>query len=302
MRIRCKKCENHFQQPARPLKDGRAAYTTRYFAHIYTHLVNFAEDEIQMSILRNEIPLLEFDTDKNAVIMPNHEQIDVHLPPKAVLAFLSDEIDTYARGHDGRIVAEFETATKIFPVYIVRHEGREICLAQAPTGAAPATQFLDWLIGYGAKEIVSAGSCGALDNIAENTFLVPCKALRDEGTSYHYAAPSRFIDIDSRARHAIEAALKKHGLPYREIITWTTDGFFRETADKVAYRKKEGCATVEMECAALAACAQLRDVLWGEILFTADSLANVEKYDERGWGGDSFEYALRLCLDAVVAM
>ena len=245
---------------------------------------------------------MEFDTDKNAVIMPNHRHINVQLPPKAVLAFLSDEIDTYARDHNGRIAAEFETATKIFPVYIVQHEGREICLAQAPTGAAAATQFLDWLIGYGAKEIVSAGSCGALDDIAENTFLVPYKALRDEGTSYHYAAPSRFIGIDGLARCAIRAALEKHGLPYREIITWTTDGFFRETAAKVAYRKTEGCTAVEMECAAMAACAQFRGVLWGEILFTADSLANVEKYDERGWGGDSFAYALRLCLDAAATI
>lgn len=255
-----------------------------------------------MGILKNEIPLLEFDTDKTAVIMPRHEHLDVQLPPKAVFAFLSDEIDSYAKAHDGRIAAEFETATKVFPVYVVRHEGEEICLAQAPTGAAPATQFLDWLIGYGAKQIVSAGSCGALEDIAENIFLVPRKALRDEGTSYHYAAPSRFIDISRQARRGIEASLEKHGLPYREIITWTTDGFYRETAGKVAYRRGEGCSVVEMECSALAACAQLRGVVWGEILFTADSLANAEKYDERGWGGDSFEYALRLCLDAVIAM
>lgn len=255
-----------------------------------------------MSILQNEIPLLEFDTDTDAVIMPDHQHIEVQLPPKAVFAFLGDEIDVYAEGHGGKIVAEFETATKIFSVYTVRHEGQEICLAQAPTGAAAAAQFLDWLIGYGAKEIISAGSCGALEDIPENTFLVPYKALRDEGTSYHYVAPSRFIDIDSCARRAIEAALEKHGLPYREIVTWTTDGFYRETAAKVAYRREEGCAAVEMECSALAACARLRGALWGEILFTADSLANVEQYDERNWGGDSFAYALRLCLDAVAAM
>lgn len=254
-----------------------------------------------MSIVKNEIPLLEFDTDKNAVIMPDHGHIGVRLPPKAVLAFLSDEIDLYAADYSGRVAAEFETATKVFPVYVVQHEGREVCLAQASTGAAAATQFLDWLIGYGAREIISAGSCGALEDIAENTFLVPRRALRDEGTSYHYAPPSRFIDTDSRARRAIEAALEKHGLPYREIVTWTTDGFFRETAAKVAYRREEGCAAVEMECSALAACAQFRGALWGELLFTADSLANVEQYDERGWGGDSFAYAVRLCLDAVIA-
>lgn len=55
-----------------------------------------------------------------------------------------------------------------------------------------------------------------------------------------------------------------------------------------------------MECSALAACAKFRNVTWGMILYTADSLANVEKYDERNWGGNASEYALRLCLDAVL--
>ena len=86
----------------------------------------------------------------------------------------------------------------------------------------------------------------------------------------------------------------------RQVITWTTDGFYRETKEKVAYRKQEGCEVVEMECAALAACASLRNAVWGCILFTADTLADVENYDERNWGGDSFAYALELCLDAVV--
>jgi nucleoside phosphorylase len=66
------------------------------------------------------------------------------------------------------------------------------------------------------------------------------------------------------------------------------------------YRKEEGCSVVEMECSALAACAQMRGVIWGEILFTADSLADIDKYDERNWGGDSFKYALKLCLDTLI--
>ena len=57
---------------------------------------------------------------------------------------------------------------------------------------------------------------------------------------------------------------------------------------------------VEMECAALAACAEMRGAVWGELLYTADSLANIEAYDERNWGRDSVEYALELCMDAVL--
>jgi len=54
-----------------------------------------------------------------------------------------------------------------------------------------------------------------------------------------------------------------------------------------------------MECSALAACAAFRGVVWGMLLYTADSLANIDKYDKRNWGGNSYEYALTLCLDAV---
>ena len=53
----------------------------------------------------------------------------------------------------------------------------------------------------------------------------------------------------------------EHGLEYVEVLTWTTDGFYRETPEKVAYRKEEGCAVVEMECSALAAVAQFRNVI-----------------------------------------
>ena len=55
---------------------------------------------------------------------------------------------------------------------------------------------------------------------------------------------------------------------------------------------------MEMECSALAACAQMRNAIWGELLFTADTLADA--YDERDWGEDSAEYALQLCVEAVL--
>ena len=167
---------------------------------------------------------------------------------------------------------------------------------QAPVGAPAATQILD---AYGVKEIISGGSCGVLVDLEEDTFLVPCKALRDEGTSYHYLPPARYIEISGKGRSAIEKALKNRNLPYTEVITWTTDGFYRETKDKVDYRKAEGCSVVEMECAALAACAQLRGAVWAELLFTADTLSDADHYDERNWGGNSVEYALELCIEAV---
>ena len=253
-------------------------------------------------IQKHVIPILEFDDNPQAVLMPTHEGLDLKLPKKCIYAFLEEEIDRYAQEVGADCVGEFVSATKTYPVYVLNYKGEEICLAQAPVGSAPAAQFMDWLIGYGVEQIISTGTCGVLADIEENAFLVPVRALRDEGTSYHYAAPSRYMDVHVEAISAIEQVLEQLGIPYEEVMTWTTDGFYRETAEKVAYRKEEGCEVVEMECAALAAVAQLRGVVWGQLLFTADSLADLENYDSRDWGSEAFDKALELCLEIVSHM
>ena len=253
-------------------------------------------------IHKHEIPILEFDDNPQAVIMPTHEDLDLNLPSRCVYAFLEEEIERYANAVGAEKVGEFVSATKTYPIFVMTYNGEEICLAQAPVGSAAAAQFLDWLIGYGVKQIISTGTCGVLVDMPENIFLIPTRALRDEGASYHYVAPSRYIEVYCRALTAIETVLRQASIPYQEVMTWSTDGFYRETPDKVAYRIEEGCSVVEMECASLAAVAQLRDAVWGLLLFTADSLVDIDNYDQRNWGAEAFDKALELCLDIAVQM
>ena len=208
-----------------------------------------------------KIPLCEYDPSQESVLMPNHEKLGITLPPVAVFAFLEDLIDEYAKQNHLPVLAQFVSATKTYPVYGLNLDGKAICLCQAPVGAPAAVQIMDWLIAYGVKHVISAGSCGALVDLPENCFLVPAKALRDEGTSYHYLPPERFVETDEETRRIIERCFRKKGLAYEECVTWTTDGFFRETKDKVLARRQEGCTVVEMECAALAACALFPDSL-----------------------------------------
>ena len=156
-----------------------------------------------MAVTKHAFPILEHDDAKIAVIQPDHEKIPVKLPEKAVFAFLGDEIDKFAASHGAEKVAEFLSITKIYPIYVLHYQGEEICLCQAPVGAAAAAQLMDWLIGYGVRKIISSGSCGVMADIAENTFLVPVKALRDEGASYHYLPPARFIELDREVHASI---------------------------------------------------------------------------------------------------
>ena len=251
-----------------------------------------------MSIARNEIPILEYDDDPKGLIDPGHTERGLSLPARCAFPFLGGAVDDFAEKYSAKIVGHFETMTKIFPVYEIVFRGEPLCLAQAPVGASAAAQFLDWLIAHGVRKIVSTGSCGALDDLAENRFLIPSRALRDEGTSYHYLPPARYVDLPLQAREAIKATLSAHGLPSLDVVTWTTDGFFRETKEKVAYRRAEGCSVVEMECAALAAVCALRGAQFGQLLFTADTLADPDRYDERNWGGESVGLALKLCMES----
>ncbi len=249
--------------------------------------------------MKHEFPILEIDTEQKAVIMPNRGNL-YELPQKCVFAFLGDTVDAYAMKNNCEIVAKFESITKVYPIYKVIYKDEEITMCQAPCGASASTLILDFLIGYGVKHIIATGSCGALHDFAEDEIIIPTSALRDEGTSYHYIAPSREIELNKIAIKAIEKSLHDSEVNYKLCKTWTTDGFFRETKDMVIYRKSEGCEVVEMECAALAACAEFRKAIFGQILFTADSLANVDLHDERNWGNSSFEKALLLSFEAVL--
>lgn len=248
-------------------------------------------------ITRNEIPLLEYDDSSPEALPPDHDWTADVLPKKCLFAFLGNVVHEYAAAREARLVETLHTVSLDIPVHVLHEADEDLCLVQSPIGAAAATQTLDALIGRGCTTVIAVGSCGTLTNIDENAFIVPVRALRAEGTSYHYLPASRYIELDKEPIAVIETTLARHGLPFVARTTWSTDGFFRETQDMVRYRREEGCSVVEMECAALAACCRLRGANFGQLLFTADSLANVRDYDARKFGTASHEKALLLGLD-----
>ena len=250
-----------------------------------------------MSLHKNDIPILEYDSSEKSLFEAC--RIDTKLPEKAVFAFLGSCIDEYAAANNARIVYTIKSITTDFPIYIINYCGEEICLCLAPMGAPAALQNMEILIGNGVRHIVSAGSCGFLTDMPENQFIVPVRALRDEGCSYKYLPPSRYVELDMPMTDHICNVLEEKNISCRRCTTWTTDGLFRETPNMVKYRRSEGCDTVDMECAALAACAKFRGADLGMLFFTADSLADTDNYDLRDFGKASLAPALRLCLDII---
>lgn len=93
-------------------------------------------------IQKNEFPILEYDFDSTEILKPNHGAEQLTLPEKCVFAFLGDTIDSYAAETVAAVAEHFETITKTYPIYVVKNDGEEFCLCQAPLGAPAAAQFM----------------------------------------------------------------------------------------------------------------------------------------------------------------
>lgn len=105
-------------------------------------------------IQKHELPILEYDSNSEEVIRPNHGAEQLKLPEKCVYAFLGEAVDDYAFEAEATVAETFETITRNYPVYIVKQDGMEFCLCAAPLGAPAAAQLMDFLISCGCKKII----------------------------------------------------------------------------------------------------------------------------------------------------
>jgi uridine phosphorylase len=254
-----------------------------------------------MAVIKNDFPILEYDTSKKAIIEPNRNGKN-NFPEYCVMTFFNEVLDNYLKKNKYNIIGEYRSEMKKFPVYEVNFNGINICIIQAVVGSASIAMMTDFLIGGGVKNIITCGVCGVLCDIPAGDIIIPIKALRDEGASYHYLPPTRDVSLNKNVIHSIKIILKKYGIKYIECKTWTTDAFYRETKDMVKYRIEEGCKVVEMECATIASIAKFRKIKFGQLLYSGDILLHNKEYEEREWFNDlnSREKVFFLSLESIV--
>jgi uridine phosphorylase len=127
-------------------------------------------------------------------------------------------------------------------------------------GAPFAVLVAEELFACGCRTLISLTSAGQIVRAGRPPyFVVIDRALRDEGTSYHYAAPAAFAEADPVIVATAMRALNNAGLRAYVGPSWTTDAPFRETAAAVAAARAKGALAVEMEAAALYTFAQGRN-------------------------------------------
>jgi uridine phosphorylase len=127
-----------------------------------------------------------------------------------------------------------------------------IGIVGSAVGAPFAVLIAEELFASGCQLLISLTSAGQITPAGDPPyFVIIDRALRDEGTSYHYAPPSEYGEADPLLVTWAAEALKETNQRVAVGSSWTTDAPFRETAEAIEGARLKGILAVEMEAAAL---------------------------------------------------
>lgn len=163
------------------------------------------------------------------------------------------------------------------------YEGIEFGIIGCAVGASFAVLIAEELFASGCQLLISVTSSGLILPKQKPPFFVLIeRAMRDEGTSYHYIPPSDFSYINSELLAMIEDTFSELTIPVSKGATWTTDAPFRETATAIEQAKSLGILAVEMEASALYAFAQACHKAVICFAHVTNQMGNIEVDFEKG--------------------
>lgn len=231
-------------------------------------------------IMENKYPILEFDDSKVATLNPTSFAERPFETDKMIITFFPEVMDKLAA--DGKIALE-RTIGGENPVLIYRFLDDDILITLGQVGCPACAGNLDLFHAMGVTHVMFCGGGGVLDkNIEVGQILVVDGAIRDEGFSYHYIEPSKYIYTNPEITEKITQYLDNHSISYIRGLTWTTDAIFRETREKVVRRKEEGAKIVEMEQAGCIAVSQFRGFKYGALVYGGDDVSQ-DEWNNRSW-------------------
>ena len=206
---------------------------------------------------------------------------NIILPSVGVGVFSRQLYEDIISKYQCKEVGYVKNANSESNIYILKYKETEITFFMAPVSSSRIASNIEELSFNGIKTFIIFGNCGVLDNtIPDCGIIIPTRAYRDEGASYHYIPESEYLDLDNTYKDIFKDVLKEYDFDYREGYTWTTDAFYRETRDKFDYFKNKGCVCVEMEASAIAAVCKYKNLNYFTFYYAGDNLDSVN-WDER---------------------
>ena len=197
------------------------------------------------------------------------------LPKIAIVCFKKELIDEIEKMDRFEKYSKTYVCGEAIKLYKTNVNGKDVILYRTVMGAPATVGMMEELHARGVENFIFFGSCGEINsNLKKGAFIIPEEAYRDEGTSYHYLPDSDFIKVKTAKKLA--KIFDKNHISYEITKTWTTDAIYKETKNKTKDRKERGCKVVEMECSAIMAMAEVRNINAYQFLYTDDTLEGDE--------------------------
>ncbi len=167
------------------------------------------------------------------------------------------------------------------------HVGREYGIVGCAVGASYAVLLAEQMFVSGCRLLVSITSSGQIRRLREPPYFILIeRALRDEGTSYHYLPANQdYAEADPALVAAVALALAQSSTPVECGSSWTTDAPYRETPEAIEAARTEGILAVEMEAAALYTFAKARSkpvLCFANVTNQMGQLGDFEKGEANG--------------------
>jgi purine-nucleoside phosphorylase len=144
-------------------------------------------------------------------------------------------------------------------LYEFEQAGEHFGIIGCAVGASFAVLIAEQLFVSGCRLLISITSAGQIvEQGPPPYFILIDRALRDEGTSYHYLPPAEFVEAEEGLVQAAMNAFAAARQPIHRGASWTTDAPFRETAAAIDRCRARDILAVEMEAAGLYAFAHAR--------------------------------------------
>lgn len=182
------------------------------------------------------------------------------------------------------------------PMFSLEVDGDTFGVIPRTIGGPYAVLVAEQLLASGAEVVLGLTSAGRVcPALPLPSFVIPTKALRDEGTSYHYLAPGCFVGATPDLIAALDAAVQTLGRAVSQGPVWTTDAPYRETHEQLAHYAHEGVLAVEMQAASLFAFSAAKHFPIGIVAQVTNAVHDMEGSFDKGSHADEFRLIEAMC-------
>ena len=131
-------------------------------------------------IIKNKIPILEFDKSIPAVIEPSKIFKKKNIPEHTVLCFFNEVIGKLIEDGKAKLITTLQTSFGRHPVYEFEFYHQKVTVFHPGLGAPLCAGLLEEIIALGCRKFIACGGAGVLNKeITMGQLIIPVSAVRD---------------------------------------------------------------------------------------------------------------------------